>query len=214
MLSDANLKYVFAGLALFGLGAVAFTQYQEAEDATTERAIMAMGMAPQLPLIREISDEAGWHVSCEGMSGEMTTLRLSPDFWTDDETGESLVEDLFAVSSNTYAVWGREAEAESCDVRPAESSIEGPEEDVAIAFGLPAELAQYREIAQSCGLEETQIAAISDYYLDLIEPDAITEDWQALYIDLAQANRHGPTMCYMIMGNRYEEAFIEDRAAE
>ena len=204
MLSDANLKYAFAGLAVFGLGAIGYTQYQAAEEADPDVAVMSMGMAPQLPLIREIADEAGWNVSCEGVSGEMTTLRLSPGFWTNDETGAALSEELFAVSTSTYEVWGEEAEADGCDVPPTESSVEGPEDNVAIAFGLPAELAHYAEVARSCGLEETEIAPISALYLDMMEPGTVGDDWQALYISLADAERHGPTMCYIIMSSRNE----------
>ncbi|VVT05681.1 hypothetical protein [Erythrobacter sp. EC-HK427] len=204
MLSDANLKYAFAGLAVFGLGAIGYTQYQAAEEAEPDVAVMTMGMAPQLPLIRDIADEAGWNVSCEGVSGEMTTLRLSPGFWADDETGEALAEELVSVASSAYPISGGAAEADTCDVAPSETSIEGPEDNVAIAFGLTAELAHYAEVARSCGWAETEIAPISAFYLDMMEPGTVGDDWQALYISLADAERHGPTMCYVIMSSRNE----------
>lgn len=209
MLSDANLKYAFAGLAMLGLGGVAYSQYRNAAEAKPERALITMGMAPQLPLIREIADEAGWKVSCEGVSGEMTTLRLSPGFWGDDEAGAILIEDLHAVSTIAYEVTGSQAADENCDaIPPVTGSVEGAE-NVAIAFGLPVQLAQFREIAASCDLQDPEIAPISEFYREKMEPGAIREGWQALYIDIAQSSRYGPTMCYMIMSDRYEATLAE-----
>lgn len=209
MIPDSSLKYIFWSLCAFGLAAVFVVQrLSEEED---QHAIIVAGMAPQLDVIREIADGAGWRANCEGTAGEMTTLRFAPGLWADDASaGQDALYDAFSrVASLTNIVTGEQATGPDCSLPAPEIVSEPSGAPLALAVGTPDELAAYQEIAASCTIAETSIGPVTDDYRAMVETE-VPDDWQMLFAGGEIAAQYGPSLCFAQMSMRYEEALPAD----
>ncbi len=198
------MKHAFWIVAIIGLGMVGFVQFSNQEGP--ERSFLVTGMQPQVDLMREIAKDEGWSITCEGKSGEMTVLRLSPGFFAGANSAEALDERLSLIASSTSGLTRAEAELSTCDVDPPQlSSPDGDYVNPAMAFGTLEMLDPYLEVARSCGFGDAAILPISEVDLARYQAD-FPDEWFALYAGSNSAKRYGPVTCYTLMSHRLQAA--------
>lgn len=166
-----------------------------------EKAWIVAGMEPQIKLVREIVLEEGWQISCEGRSGEMTTLLIFSTRGKQSGSVEEIDEKLFEVGSSTTAVFGSDIRNKSCNIQPPAVTSDRPDQDSPLAFGSREDLSTYLDTAISCGFRDARLAPISSADADILQFE-VPSDWVALYGGKNSDSRYGPSICYLKMIER------------
>lgn len=174
--------------------------------------VTVAGMEPQITLIREVADEHGWVVACEGKSGKMTALGLSPSIWPWSSESKDIEEELIFISG--FLSSGPSSmfqEKEDCGLAAYEShSLQPVEEatDQILAIGTAEELVAYQEIAKSCELAGTRVQPITQTDRELLLAnlyESLQDDWIGLYAEAKAMGQIGPVSCFSVMTTRFDQ---------
>lgn len=196
------MNYVFWILSVLGLLAIAYVQYEP--DRETDETFLAMGMAPQVEVMREIASTNGWKITCEGRSGSMTVVRVSPGIFPWRKSWKAVRDEIVMVASSISSDNGVQASGGNCDIPEGTYRIHVDEQsDRFIAsVGTEEYLSPMLEIARECDVRGAYIGPI-EAQERMAMGDDVPTDWQALIVDPAREHRTGPIACLGIMANRY-----------
>lgn len=207
------LLLVAAGIFVLATGKIAQILEEDpdyfAHPAKSDGYLSAAGMEPQIELIREIADDHGWEVVCEGTSGEMTTLALGPTWWPWRSNPQTVSEVIFVVATGGGTT--RNApEDPNCGYSGGfgePKSWHDESRDIPIAIAPADEVGPYLAIARACGFAQARTAPLAaEDRAFLLDNgwDAYPEDWLAVYIGADEYERGGPMMCAGTMIGRYD----------
>ncbi|GAA5045735.1 hypothetical protein GCM10023208_00500 [Erythrobacter westpacificensis] len=165
-------------------------------------AIMALGMQSQIDLMREVASDNGWTVDCEGTSGSMTVLRMTPGFLPWKSSNDAVWKELSPVATALSSV-PRSAEPAGCDL--SSSFYEGNwievDEKQIIGVGPRNEMEPMIAIAESCEAKGVRLTDGPPARQDIYAGD-IPSDWVGVQIDPRLNPATGPFECLMILTNR------------
>lgn len=173
---------------------------------TSKDSYLVMGMKPQTDMIRQVAQEENWSVTCEGRSGEMIVLRLSPGFFASSDSATKLMDRPEFVPTTAYRLTKAEAELPTCDVEP-QRSTGGEAESVnpALVFGTREILEPYLGVARSCGFEGAEILPIREDDIARYQ-DGFPSDWLAIYPGPISSDRNEPAVCFHLMSRQLRDS--------
>jgi hypothetical protein len=180
-------------------------------SSETMPSIAVAGMPPQTEILREIASDHYWDVTCEGKSGEMTALRLTPTRWSwlASDSWEDMFDAVGPIASSASTVPSGVTISSDCGVAKTEiiPSSGSSLAEIPLAIGTREELAAYLQIAHACGLTEARIAPLRPEDREALLRDTFVEipsEWLTMYGADDLPVQQGPFMCMGIMSARYE----------
>lgn len=190
------MNRLFFVVAVLGLAFISYVQFSE--NRGSSKGFLVTGMSPQIDIIRDIASARNWRVACEGTSGEMTALWVEPGFLADEGSELTISQEISDVASTTSAT-----KTANCSTDAPVSSIDHPTANPPLIFGDEQMLQPFLKLARSCGYEEAVISSIAEIDQANVPPE-LPSDWMALYAGQGSANRYGPAICMVKMGERMQ----------
>lgn len=197
-----SLAKPFWAMAIIMLGLIGVQQWSATTEFEVDNAILAMGMDPQSKLIREIASENGWTVECEGNSGRMTVLRLTPGILPWRASEEEIWSELSSVATS-FSTAARIADTTSCDVPANEFEVKwnDPDSKVILAVGSTEVLEPLIAIAQACGVEGVRLTDGPPAQQEIYSGE-LPNDWVGLEVDPRINPETGPFSCLILLSSR------------
>ncbi|MEP2736399.1 MAG: hypothetical protein ABJP34_08875 [Erythrobacter sp.] len=189
------MERFFWFVAVVGFGLIGCVQLKE--NRSPERALTVAGMGPQIEEIRKIAARQNWAITCEGVSGEMTTLGLSLNFRPNENLDSPVLEEIAMLASVTSMT------SPDCDLDAPTLESDNPTGNLLLAFVGPELQEPYLQLAKSCGFTDANLSTISRADRE-ISQTPIPTGWKALYGGPDSANRYGPNTCIGLMRQHLE----------
>jgi hypothetical protein len=197
-----SMSRPFWALAIVALGLVGASQWLSMKGPDSDGAILALGMQPQVELMREIASDNGWTAGCQGKSGSMIVLRITPGILPWKSSNDALWEELSPVATSLSSA-PRSPNTASCDL-PAdhyEAIWTDPDKKQIAGVGPRIEMEPLITIAQACDVKGARLTDGPPAQQDIYEED-IPSDWVGIEIDPRLNPETGPFSCFMILANR------------
>ncbi|MGQ2930523.1 MAG: hypothetical protein ACT6Q3_08625 [Sphingopyxis sp.] len=203
-----SMERPFWAFAIVALGVVGASQWSSRTGTDTDRddAILAVGMPPQIKLIREIASENGWKADCQGKSGRMTVLRITPGIlsWKASNGGSdgALWKELSGVSTSLSSA-PKYTSAAGCDLPGQDYKVNWPDlnkKDV-IGVGPRIDMAPLIAIAQACEVNGARLTDGPPAEQNIYAGD-IPSDWVGIEIDPRLNPTKEPYFCFLLLANR------------
>jgi hypothetical protein len=201
---------LFLALSIVALGVVGASQWLSRGGTESDKAILALGMQPQVKLMREIASDNGWTADCQGRSGSMTVLRITPGILPWKSSSGALWEELSPVATSLSSA-PRNPDTAGCDL-PAdhyEAIWTDPDKKQIAGVGPRTEMEPLIAIAQACEVKGARLTDGPPAQQDIYAGD-IPSDWVGVEIDPSLNAETGPFSCFMILA--YREFNSKDQA--
>ena len=198
----------FWALAIVALGVVGASHWfpRTGTDSDSDDAILALGMQPQIKLIREIASENGWKADCQGKSGRMTVLRLTPGIlpWKASNGGSdgALWKELSLVATSLSGA-PKSTNAAGCDLPEDDYKINWPDLDKKhiVGVGPRIDMEPLIAIAQACEVNGARLTDGPPAEQNIYAGD-IPSDWVGIEIDPRLNPTKEPYFCFILLANR------------
>lgn len=197
-----SMERPFWALAIVALGVVGASQWFSRTETDSDGAILALGMQPQIKLIREIASENGWKADCQGKSGPMTVLRITPGILPWKASNGALWKELSPVATSLSSA-PRSTNAAGCDLPEDQYKLNWPDLDKKqiVGVGPRIEMEPLIAIAQACEVNGARLTDGPPAEQDIYAGD-IPSDWVGIEIDPRLNPATGPFSCFLILANR------------
>ena len=214
VVQNLRLKHLFWSLAIIGLGVIfivrffPYTAMPSVEDEYT-LPITAVGMDPQIALIRDAASDNGWNVVCEGRTGRMSVAKLAPGSLPWRANHEEMWTKLAKVSTALISPGSGDEDA-ACGWE--ENSFESipTERSNIIAVGPPSRLKPLLKLAKSCEVVGARLTDGPPEKQEVYQ-GAIPANWVGLEIDNSLNRDTGPVSCLVILAHRdWPDGFSDD----
>jgi len=197
----------FWALAIVALGVVGASHWfpRTGTDSDGDDAILAVGMPPQIELIREIASKNGWKADCQGKSGRMTVLRLTPGIlsWKASNGGAdgALWKELSRVATSLSGA-PKSTNAVGCDLPEDHYQTSWRDLDkYIVGVGPRIDMEPLIAIAKACEVNGVRLTDGPPAEQHIYAGD-IPSDWVGIEIDPRLNPATGPFSCFMMLANR------------
>lgn len=205
LLRSLGLKHLFWALVILVLGGIfAVRTFPQSVapilESETVQPIVAVGMPPQIALIREIASDNGWKLVCEGQTGRMSVVKLTPGSlpWAADY--EEMWTELAEVSSS-MASPANDGPDSACGWGEDSFSMTANQQFLVLAVGPPSQLKPLLKVARDCEVVGAKLTDGPPQEQEIYDGE-IPSDWVGLVIDSNLNQETGPVTCLAILAQR------------